>query len=416
LYTASGLQAGQGADMTEPMRELMGGTAERLIAAGVELAREEGLPALSARALAERAGASPSALNYHLGGRERLLEHVLDHAAQAARDWCAQRLADVSDEAGAPAWLSPAGAMAAIIGDRVTAFRTWTLLLAEFEIQAEAGDSAALSARLGQQNAATDRFWRDVALALGEDADRAAIWSDLAIGLTQLLLSDEPVAVKAPWIVDSANRAHARMLGQVPGPLPERPLGAAERLSGEAPVGDSARKLLDAALRIIAEKGADRLTQRDVAAGAGLSLAATTYFFRTKADLVSAAFHELHRQVSAQALAASGADQTILGGTLEDDGERAAWRVRAMEALQLSSAREPSLSPIARELRATRGATSIVWLRAQGLQVDRLDAFVFSTAMSGAIQRTRFAPPGRRRTEIAESQTRLLSTLFGRQT
>lgn len=399
--------------MTLSMRDSIGGTAARLIAAGVELARDEGLPALSARALAERADASPSALNYHLGGREPLLEHVLDHAMRAATDWCAARLADLRDEAGAPAWLSPAGALAAIIGDRVTALRTWTLLLAEFEAQAESGESAALSARLGEQIAATDRFWREAAQALGESPAHAAIWSDLAIGLTQLLLSDEPVAVKAPWIVDSTNRLHARLQGHAPRALLERPLGAAERLSSDAPVGDSARKLLDAALRIIAEKGAERLTQRDVAAAAGLSLAATTYFFRTKADLVAAAFHELHRQVSAQALATADAAQTLLGSTLEDDGERAAWRVRAMEALQLSSARETSLAPIARELRATRGATSIVWLRAQGLQVDRLDAFIFSTAMAGVVQRTRFAAPGRRREEMAASQARLLSNLFG---
>ena len=405
------MPAAQGGNMTQAM-ESMGGTAERLIAAGVELARAEGLPALSARALAERAGASPSALNYHLGGREHLLEHVLDHATRAAATWRAEKLAGIADEAGAPAWISPAGVLAALIGDRVTTFRRWSLLLAEFEVEAEAGGNA-LSDRLREEIAATEAFWRDAALAVGTSAEHAGIWSDLAIGLTQLLLSSEPVAVKAPWIVDSVNRLNARLLGYAPRQLPERPLGAVERLSGDAPAGESARKLIEAALHVIAEKGAARLTQREVAAAAGLSLAATTYFFRTKADLVAAAFRELHRQVSAQALAAAEGTRTLVGSTLDDDGGRAAWRVRAMEALQLTSARDASLAPIARELRATRGATSIVWLRSQGLEVDRLDAFVFSTAMSGAVQRTRFSSAGARNTALTESQNRLLRCLFG---
>ena len=63
--------------------------------------------------------------------------------------------------------------------------------------------------------------------------------------------------------------------------------------------------------------------------------------------------------------------------------------------------------------RRPRGATSIGWLRGQGLSVDRLDAFVFSTAMSGVIQRTRFAAPGARRRLMAEGEARLLGSLFG---
>ena len=398
--------------MMQGARDLPGGTAQRLIAAGVELARDQGLPALTARALAERAGASPSALNYHLGGREALLDHVLAHAQAAARTWRAEKLAELDDEAAAPGWVSPAGVLAALIGDRVTSFRRWSLLLAEFEAEAEAGENA-LADRLAEEITASDAFWRQAAQAAGTGADHAAVWSDLAIGLTQLLLSDEPVALKAPWIVDSVNRLNARLLGYGPRPLAERPLGAVERLSGGAPAGESARKLVDAALRVIAEKGAARLTQREVAAAAGLSLAATTYSFRTKADLVAAAFRELHRQVSAQALAAAEGARTLVGSTLDEDGDRAAWRVRAMEALQLTSARDASLAPIARDLRATRGATSIVWLRSQGLEVDRLDAFLFSTAMSGAVQRTRFSSPGARNSALLESQDRLLRHVFG---
>lgn len=238
------------------------------------------------------------------------------------------------------------------------------------------------------------------------------IWADLADGLTQLLLGDEPAAAKTPWIVDAAERLHARLHRHPLAPLKERSASASDRLHSHAPASESARKLLDAALKIIAEKGADRLTQREVASAAGLSLAATTYFFRTKAELVSAAFHELHRQVSAAALSSPEGTDQRLRLTLEDEDERQSWRVRAMEALQLRSARDTSLAPLARELRATRGATSIVWLRSIGVEADRLDAFVFSTAMSGVVHRTRFAPAEVRRHALAESEQRLLRGLF----
>jgi hypothetical protein len=112
-------------------------------------------------------------------------------------------------------------------------------------------------------------------------------------------------------------------------------------------------------------------------------------------------------------LATNDLQEGLAGAILEDGGESPTWRVRAMEALQLASARDPSLAPTARELRATRGATSLRWLRSLGLEVDRLDAFVVSTTMSGVVQRTRFATPGQRRIALAEGQKRVLAELFG---
>jgi AcrR family transcriptional regulator len=385
---------------------------ERLIVAAIEISREEGLAALTARALGLRTGMSPSALNYHLGGRESLVEHVAAHALKASEAWRSDRRKEIGDDTGAPAWLSPAGVMAALIGDRVSNFRTWNLLLEELAFEADAKQSKVLAERLAGDVSATTALWAEAAQALGEDVEASMIWADLADGLTQLLLGDEPAAAKTPWIVDAAERLHARLHRHPLAPLKERSASASDRLHSHAPASESARKLLDAALKIIAEKGADRLTQREVASAAGLSLAATTYFFRTKAELVSAAFHELHRQVSAAALSSPEGTNQRLRLTLEDEDERQSWRVRAMEALQLRSARDTSLAPLARELRATRGATSIVWLRSIGVEADRLDAFVFSTAMSGVVHRTRFAPTEVRRHALAESEQRLLRGLF----
>lgn len=389
-------------------------TADRLIAAGVEIAREEGLAAVTARSLAARTGASPSALNYHLGGREALVAHIASHALAASADWRAARRDELRDETGAPAWLSAVGGMAAIVGDRVSTFRTWSLLLSELEVEAEAKQDLMLARKLAEDARATTALWSEAADLLGEPPAMAEVWADLCDGLVQLLLGDEAPAAKTPWIIDAADRTRARLRQAPTISLVERSSDAFERFTARPPASESASRLIDAALRVIADKGPERLTLREVAAAAGLSLAATTYFFQSKAGLVSAAFHELHRQVREQALAeADNTGRTMLRSALEDEDETRSWRVRAMEALQMSSARDRSLAPLAREFRATRGATSIMWLRAMGLEVDRLDAFVYSTAMSGVVHRTRFASGADRREAVARAEKRLLGELFG---
>src|SRR5271166_2972002 len=60
--------------------------------------------------------------------------------------------------------------------------------------------------------------------------------------------------------------------------------------SGARPRGAARREaLLDAALRILAETGADAVTHRRVAEVAGLPLASTTYWFTSKEHLLTAA-------------------------------------------------------------------------------------------------------------------------------
>lgn len=395
--------------MTQPARQ--SSAPDRLVEAAVEIARERGLAALTARALAERTGQSPSALNYHMGGREALVARVYGLALEASAAWRIERLAELTHE-GAPAWGSAAGGLSALIDDRAGRFRAWGLLLAEFEGLAEATPALADDTR--NEIVAMAAFWREAALRLGEPDEDAEVWVDVAMGLSQMFRDEAVASVRLPWILDAAGRVAARLRGQAITPVAERRAGAAERLQADAPASNGARRILSAAIRVLAERGADRLTQREVAAAAGLSLAAVTYFFRSKADLVAAAFHELHRQVSAEVLAMP---ETTVGArlalaTLEDGGE-SSWRLRAMEALQLAAARDPSLAPLVRALRTTRGATSIGWLRTQGVGADVLDAFVFSTAMSGVVQRTRLGAAGDRRAAMEVSERRLLSRLFG---
>jgi AcrR family transcriptional regulator len=53
--------------------------------------------------------------------------------------------------------------------------------------------------------------------------------------------------------------------------------------------------VLDAVVEVIAERGLEAATMRNVAAVAGISLAQVQYYFRSKEELVAAAFHHLTR-------------------------------------------------------------------------------------------------------------------------
>ncbi len=66
---------------------------------------------------------------------------------------------------------------------------------------------------------------------------------------------------------------------------------ALKRAADALPRGEARRDVIvDAALAVIADVGPDALTHRRVAADAGVPLAATTYWFSSKAELVRAAF------------------------------------------------------------------------------------------------------------------------------
>jgi AcrR family transcriptional regulator len=51
-------------------------------------------------------------------------------------------------------------------------------------------------------------------------------------------------------------------------------------------------ELVDAAMRLISTKGFDRTTVRDIAEAAGASVGSVHYYFKTKDDLLTAAFNE----------------------------------------------------------------------------------------------------------------------------
>jgi AcrR family transcriptional regulator len=108
--------------------------------------------------------------------------------------------------------------------------------------------------------------------------------------------------------------------------------------------------VLDAALRVIAEDGFAALSMRTVATAAGVSLAQVQYYFRSKDELLAAAFEHVSADVVARAgqVDTAGPTRDVLRALLhvwlplDEDRERAA---RVWLAFTAAAATSPTLGP-----------------------------------------------------------------------
>lgn len=127
-----------------------------------------------------------------------------------------------------------------------------------------------------------------------------------------------------------------------------RPRGAARRDA-----------LLDAAIRIVAEVGADAVTHRRVAEMADLPLASTTYWFESKEDLLTAALERAaDRDIACLEKLLDQASKTpsdpleLAVDAMIDPGDEPVQAMRgslvAAYALMLEAARRPSLRAVMR--------------------------------------------------------------------
>lgn len=128
---------------------------------------------------------------------------------------------------------------------------------------------------------------------------------------------------------------------------PTRPRGAARR-----------EALLEAALRIVAETGADAVTHRRVAEVAELPLASTTYWFQSKEHLLTAAIELAAERDIARLLAYAAEltdDADAIHAAVDAIAEPLGTRPQASRgslmatyALLLEAARRPALREVAR--------------------------------------------------------------------
>ncbi|HKC52265.1 MAG TPA: TetR family transcriptional regulator [Myxococcota bacterium] len=109
--------------------------------------------------------------------------------------------------------------------------------------------------------------------------------------------------------------------------------------------------ILDAALRVIAERGTEQLTHRSVAAAAGVPLGSTTYYFASRDELVREAFRRYVARVLGLLSEIFGesrpSDAAGLVAFLVEVARREVsgrWTVIVEYELLLRAARDPALA------------------------------------------------------------------------
>ena len=151
--------------------------------------------------------------------------------------------------------------------------------------------------------------------------------------------------------------------------------------------------ILEAALRVIAERGVDAMTHRAVATSAGVSLAATTYYFDSKDALVAEALElvvdrslELVRERCAVDGPISLPDlvERLIDLALAQLASERAPIVAEFE-LMLEAGRRPALRGLAERWSDEYAASIVDLVRAAGLGQPELRTAMVTCMLEGAL-------------------------------
>ncbi|TCM37096.1 TetR family transcriptional regulator [Novosphingobium sp. ST904] len=363
---------------------------DRLLEAVFEQWSAVGGSGVTARQVAGIADIPVSSIYHHFGSLEQLLVVAQDHARQQARLWCDEQLGQVSGFAGdyrdfpaffaqivdgwanerrglAFAWRE-GQLLAATSPAFLQAEGEWRDLWAGFWQVAAAkfglADRAVVAERVFENESFLHMFrWR-------RTVDRAGL-DEFARGLAAWL-SGRPIP-EAPW----RDYARAEALRELPA-FPERDATGA--------------RIVEAAAALLEKTGASGLTHRAVAESAGLTLGVVSHKFRTKSELVQAAFEGTYlsgvTRFRSDALPGSDtAAEAAIEQALDNMVGFIAHSVRGrgMDELHIAVARDPALNQFAAQLRYLRGQTSRKLLEAliQGRrQAGNLEAALLSSFLS----------------------------------
>ncbi|MBI2315777.1 MAG: TetR/AcrR family transcriptional regulator [Betaproteobacteria bacterium] len=128
-------------------------------------------------------------------------------------------------------------------------------------------------------------------------------------------------------------------------------------------------RILDAALKLLAESGAHALTQPKVAGAAGVRQSHLTYYFPTRADLLQAVARHSIDALAGQLAAAPGASPGRLAEAIAA-GSADKRRVRVMLGLVTAADRDPAIRRRMRRFVRELRELMVPVLEAGGLKTD----------------------------------------------
>ena len=147
------------------------------------------------------------------------------------------------------------------------------------------------------------------------------------------------------------------------------------------------RAILEAALRVISERGVEAVTHRAVADAAGVPLSATTYYFESLDELLASALElfveEEVSRLEGLAVQLEGQDVPPLEMARLFRAELVSEVSRAQLELYLEAARRPGLRDIARRSIEAYAESAAAALRAAGLSEPALDPRAFVALFDG---------------------------------
>lgn len=384
-------------------------TARVILESAVRLACVDGMGAVTARAVALEAGITASAVIYHFKSVANLLSAIYDQVEEDLSAWRAGLLAMLADPAKG---LFSAEALGiAALSRLVQDMGLRTILQQELYRAALRGTLSLNQSPLIGLNARVD-FWQALWRDTGLKREQAELWAAAADGLVSLPLLDRVPFRREALIAAAMRRMDDRIAGRA---IPSTPSETVLPEIVEAPaVPRGKRQIIEAATRLIGREGVDRLTHRKIAAEAGLSLAATTYFYESKDDLIADAFREIQRQAVYAVVQGETQPGHFASTIMLDEQNEERWQLAAMLALNQAAIRYARFDDLALTLRQLRGIDAMRWLRAHGCaDADHLDGILWSGVTTSIGEYALCLPASERRRHLDRETARAFGLLFG---
>lgn len=334
------------------------GSYDSFIKAVLQLWASDGARGASARQISLTASVPVSSIYHHFGSLEQLFAAAQSVAIERGKAWAEQRLEDLQDLPLSPATFPAffAQAVDSLCEDSREVAFAWREALAQKGETSEA---------IRQEWAELwHRFWSAACARLGVAHGQAVI---------ERVFENECLMHLIRWrrLVDRACLDEAAMtLGAwlTGTPIPRCPWrdmarGEAEKALPRSVATDEARaRIVSAAIAVLGKKGVQGLTHRAVAEASGATLGTVSHKFRSKSDLVEAAFEGIYLATVERLRDPGG---SLTGGIDEDmllelvsRSVRASSGERANDELFLTAARDPALANFGVQLRYLRGRTS----------------------------------------------------------
>ncbi|WP_044559068.1 TetR/AcrR family transcriptional regulator [Azospirillum sp. B4] len=370
------------------------GTRERLIDQAHTLLAQGGLKALSVRNLAAAAGLSTSAVPYHLGDKDSLTHTVFGAAMERDREAWRRFRVSLGDE-GLPVF---ALADALVAQALALSARQGTIELVWYELIHQARHTPALRPILARWYEERRGRHRDLFALAGLPTHVADLMTHYLVGDHSTLLVAGGASGFALSVVENIRHLcdpedgraalwHDRL---------RRPAGQDDGLDQ---AGETEQRIVAAAVATIIDQGVAAVTHRAVAQRAGVSLSSTTYYFRSRGDIIRRAFQYIHEELRREipavhhelpplALFLRAVADHMLAPV---DGGRIAGRntTHALGDFALESCRDATLAPLYLTFRQGRGArigvALAMVLRGQA-PLSSFQAQIISTWMQGRAQ------------------------------